>query len=101
MKTAAKVYQFYPDSNSLASFTDRISGRNVERFIRENNRKFIKEFAKNNYKDNNITVKWDRKLGCSCGCSPGFRIMTSNGKYYPDEFCTKDVLTNVSGIVGI
>jgi hypothetical protein len=99
MKTVAKIYQCYPDSNVLSSFADRLAGRDIEKFMRQNNRQFIKEFVKNKYSSDNITVKWDRRLGCNCGCSPGFRVLTSNGKYYPDEFYTNGILQDTSGII--
>lgn len=99
MKTIAKIYQFYPDNNILLSFNDRLGGRDIEKFMRQNNRQHIKEFVKNKYNDDSITVKWDRRLGCSCGCSPGFRVLTTNGKYHPDEYYTNNVLSDSSGIV--
>lgn len=46
----------------------------------------------------NLSLRWDRKCGCSCGCSPGYRIKTdvstgevlelhsSNGMLHPVEY---------------
>jgi hypothetical protein len=101
MKTVAKIYQCYPNDSVIKSFVDRLNGRPEEFSLRKHNRKFIVEFAHNVYNKNNdqkISVRWDNKLGCACGCSPGFRILTERGAYSPKEYYTDSVLQNASGI---
>lgn len=101
MRTVAKVYQFYPSNDVMKSFFDRTNGRQEEFSLRKNNRKFIVEFANNVYNKNNdqkISVRWDTRLGCSCGCSPGFRILTETGAYSPKNYYTDTVLQSSSEI---
>lgn len=101
MKTIAKIYQCYPDNAVMKSLVDRLNGRPEEFSLRKHNRKFIVEFAHKVYNKNNdqkIYVRWDNKLGCACGCSPGYRILNERGVYAPKEFYTDTVLQDTSEI---
>ena len=88
MKTLAKVCVSYGES-IIENFSDRMKGRRGEKELRGHVRHFVRVWAKTNLvqcQTEKIAIHWDRKLGCSCGCSPGFRIKTETGSHYPAEY---------------
>jgi hypothetical protein len=64
-KTVAKVFVFSKCGSHILS--------NKNSYYNINTLK-VKEFANAKY-GSSVKVKWDRKCGCSCGCSPGYRLI--------------------------
>lgn len=61
-KTVGKVFLFDKNNDFIVYNTKNKSPAS------------IKEFADAKF-GNEVKVRWDKKCGCRCGCSPGFRIM--------------------------
>ena len=82
MKTQAKVYVMFGDS-VMENFLDRATGgRQGETMLRNAVRKGLREWAVDRFEEvGKVQVHWDRKLGCGCGCSPGFRVKTDTESY--------------------
>lgn len=71
-KTLCKVSSLY-GTTVAENFIDRASGRTGEQAQRKAAAATVRQFALLRYGPN-AKVAWSRKLGCSCGCSPGWRI---------------------------
>lgn len=71
-KVLCKVYSIY-GKTVAENFTDRMTGRTGERAQQAVAAATVKQFALLRYGPN-AKVGWKRKLGCSCGCSPGWRV---------------------------
>ncbi len=71
MRTATKVYVSYGET-VMENFVNRATGRERLNAVRSGIAKWAKgEFQPRHGKPK---IHWDRKMGCSCGCSPGFRV---------------------------
>lgn len=85
-RTASKVYVIF-GKTLYENFMDRFfNGRQGESQLRDEIRGHVKKWAENRYAGYSPRLRWERTLGCSCGCSPGFRI-TVDG-FHPD--CVRD-----------
>lgn len=75
--TLSKIYSIY-GSDVLENFKDRMTGRDGEAAQRKAASETVQAFVKARYGDKAV-ARWSRKLGCGCGCSPGWRVsMESN-----------------------
>lgn len=64
----------FSSDNVLDNFKDRLNGNKSEREVRKANSKKIKEHFSKLYSKDHVKIKWDEYLGCSCPCSPGYRV---------------------------
>ena len=78
-RKAAHAYFFIKDESILENLQNRRSRPHKEF------RKLLNEILeKEGYTKKEVgSIVWSQKCGCSCGCSPGFRI---NGLYGKDYF---------------
>ena len=72
LRTVAKVYTAISGS-VLDHLIDRHTGRRSENAVRNSVRKGVKAWAEEEF-GAPVKVHWDRKAGCACGCSAGFRV---------------------------
>lgn len=71
-RVLCKVYSIY-GKTVADNFTDRVTGRIGEAAQKKAASKTVQDFALQRYGPN-AKISWSRKLGCSCGCSPGWRV---------------------------
>jgi len=72
--SSKSVYVLY-GKNAMENFIDRATGRFGEKDFMNASRSSVKEWATLNYGPSS-KIRWDRRCGCSCGCSPGFRLQS-------------------------
>jgi hypothetical protein len=78
-KTLSKVSSLY-GKTVAENFTDRITGRTGEQAQRKAAANTVKQFALLRYGPN-AKVAWSQRLGCNCGCSPGWKIFVPKADY--------------------
>jgi len=76
----------YPEFGELFNLADKFAGKNgvfglkwkckTWDKINKDALSIVKEAIKSAFGEN-VTVSYNRKLGCSCGCSPGFKVVGS------------------------
>ncbi len=73
--TKIKISQLYPsNSDILNNLQDRFENLSIGMYsMKKNNLSFIKQHFSEIYPE--CKIKWDTKLFCSCGCSPGYRVL--------------------------
>ena len=93
MPKIGSLFIWLDDDNVANWLVARASGqrKQVEKKRRDYAKKQIVNFVKKDLQDlgfKNITLHWNSKSGCSCGCSPGFDIRTSGhikDKHFIDD----------------
>jgi hypothetical protein len=90
MMTATKVYVSYGNT-VMENFIDRATGRLGETLLRNAVRSGIAKWANGEFEPRHgkPRVHWDRKLGCGCGCSPGFRVKVDDFYGVPNVMFAK------------
>lgn len=83
------------DRGKIPRLSFWLQGQNViENLVNRGNEpwKLVKPLLKDVFEANDLTVaesgkvKWNRKAGCQCGCSPGFKLYGVTHKAYGSEF---------------
>ena len=65
---------FFIDKESIVENLVNRHNRPVKEFKKLLSEVFSKTQFESLWKDGHIKANWSQKCGCSCGCSPGFRL---------------------------
>lgn len=86
----------FNSNNILENFSDRLNGNKNQEDIRKNNVNKIKEHFEKQYPNEHVKIKWDSRLGCSCPCSPGYRVTVERDFriYSPKSFFVTGEINN-------